>query len=326
MNKKFICFAFSIAIALFLGYSYFVLNYKMLYLSPEYPIWMHVKNVINSKTDDDIKLLVIGDSRAKAGFIPNENKGIKSFNLSLGGGTPVEGYFTLLKYLKRNKLPEKIVISYTAGHLSGGNLYWPKTVPFEFLADNEYQEIERLALQLNELPITASNQEFGDYKFPNKYRSQFRNGISERRWSKNKKILEECELSKGHHFFGTSSGSNRLNRLNRLNYEATSSKTEFNESKLQGYYLNKLLELARTNNIELYFYIMPFNQSSFEKANKPYLKSYTNYILNLSVKYKMTLCNVPFFMKNEYFGDPSHLFKGAKKSTLKINNCVMRTH
>lgn len=39
------------------------------------------------------------------------------------------------------------------------------------------------------------------------------------------------------------------------------------------------------------------------------------YIKNLSLKYGMKLCNKVFYMENSDFGDPSHLFKGAKKNT-----------
>ena len=63
-------------------------------------MWYHIKEVVNSTYNENIELIVIGDSRAKAAFIPSELPEINSFNLSLGGATPVEGYYILKKYLK----------------------------------------------------------------------------------------------------------------------------------------------------------------------------------------------------------------------------------
>ncbi|MDQ7044247.1 MAG: hypothetical protein Q9M34_12055, partial [Sulfurimonas sp.] len=167
-------------------------------MSDDYVMWLEVKNRINTKTNGNIDLIVLGDSTGKSNFIPNKLKKINSINLSIVGGSPVEGYFTLKTYLKNNPIPKKIIFTYTPMYLSGETSYWIRTVPFEFLAGNEYEEIEQLALQLDEQSILEKNKSFTDYKSPVAYGSNFKNGIRDMRWLRNKTILEESHLSKGH--------------------------------------------------------------------------------------------------------------------------------
>ena len=313
MYKTFIIFVFLLTSLLYAAYSYFVLNHKMYYMDAEYPMWLEVKQIVNTKTDIKFDLIVLGDSRAKAGFIPNQLP-IKSFNLSLGGATPIEGYYTLKKYLANNPAPEKLVLSYTAIHLGHKTYYWSRTAPFGFLDDDEYKEIETLADKFKEEPIMKAEKSYMDFKFPKAYGNSFKNGIIGRRWQQNKIVFLECELAHGHHYFGTSQVSNGLNN--------ESKRKKFINSELHDYYLKRLLKLASMHNIKLYFYIMPYNESSFKHTTKQYITDYANDIKNLSLKYNIKMCDKPFYMSNDNFGDPSHLYKGAKKSTSFIFECI----
>ncbi|MFK5937224.1 MAG: hypothetical protein QM497_02400 [Sulfurimonas sp.] len=313
MSKTFIIFVFLLTSLLYAIYSYFVLNYKMYYMDAEYPMWLEVKQIVNTKTDSKVDLIVLGDSRAKAGFIPNQLP-IKSINLSLGGATPIEGYYTLKKYLENNPAPKKLVLSYTAIHLGNKTYYWSRTAPFGFLSDNEYQEVEALADKFKEEPIMKVGRSYIDFKFPKAYGSSFKNGIIGRRWQENKIVFLECLLAHGHHYFGTAQFSNALNN--------ESKKMRFVSSALHNYYLQRLLKLANMKHIELYFYIMPYNEASFKHTNKQYINDYANNIKNLSLKYNIKMCDKPFYMSNHYFGDSSHLYEGAKKSTSLIFECI----
>lgn len=314
MYKKFIFIVFLLPIILFSIYSYIVINDKMFYENQEYPMWLEVKNRIHTKSTYNAELIVLGDSRAKADFIPNQLTNIRSINLSVGGGTPIEGYFTLEAYLKNNKAPKKIIFSYTPTNLCGDNCYWDRTIAFNFLTDNQLEEIQKEASKLDEKSIIKNNKKFTDYMYPVDYGSSFKNGIIGMRWFRNKIVLKECQTSRGHHFFGTEEYANGLNSEAKANV--------FSKSRLQDSYFNKLLNLAKSKNIKLYFYIMPFNKSSFDKVKIKYVNGYEKYIKNLSLKYGMKLCNKVFYMENSDFGDPSHLFKGAKMNTAMMLNCI----
>ncbi len=317
MYKKFIFTLFLTFSLLFLIYSVIVLNYKMLYMTQEYPMWLHVKNAINTPTKNRKQLLIIGDSRAKAGFIPNEIENITSINLSLGGGTPMEGYYILKKYLENTPAPAHLILSYTAYHLMDKNKYWERTVTYNFLDDKDYQEIETRAKEFNERSIIKANKSYWYFKNPIVYRGSFRNGITSNRWKKNKQFLEETIAAQGHHYFGTSAFSTRLN---------TDTKQKiFKKSKLQDFYLRKLLTLAKNSGIKLYFFIMPFNKPSYDKVKKSYISKFTGYLRKLSHDYPLKICNKLTYMEKHNFGDSSHLFKGAKVVTLKMYHCLKQS-
>jgi hypothetical protein len=277
----------------------------------EYPMWVYTKNVINTKSNLKYDLVAIGDSRVKAGFIPL-NGGI---NLSLGGGTPMEGYYTLKKYLQNNPAPNKLIISYISGHLTSFSNYWKRTVPFEFITAEDHQEIMGMAKKYNELAITSASKKYTDYLFPNTYASNFKNGILGARWITNMSVLESAQISRGQHFFGTNNFSNGLS--------GDAYRKSFIASKFHTYYLTKLIRLAKDNHIEVYFYYMPHNNSSFKKMNVNVKNAYKDFIFNISKENGMQICNAPFYMTNDKFGDPSHLYLGAEENTKMMYQCIL---
>jgi hypothetical protein len=315
MHRKFIVLTFIITAGLYLLYSYFVLNHKMLYMDREYPMWEYTKNVINTKSTQKYDLLAIGDSRVKAGFIPVNNNKTNSLNLSLGGGTPMEGYYTLKKYLKNNPAPNKLILSYVSGHLTSFSNYWKRTVPFEFVTLEEHKEIMVLAKEYNELAITSVSKEYIDYSFPNTYASNFKNGLLGARWITNKSVLELVEMSRGQHFFGTNNFSNGLS--------GDAYRKSFIASRFHTYYLTELIKLANDHNTAVYFYYMPHNESSFNKLDVKTMAAYTNFIFKLSKENSMKICNDLFYMTNDNFGDPSHLYLGAEKNTKMMYQCIL---
>ncbi len=314
MYKKFVIKTIIVLLILLLTYSEISLNYKMLYMEPEYPMWKEVKDRINKKSNVSVNLVMLGDSRAKAGFKPTLLNNINAINLSLGGATPVEGYFTINNYLKNNPKPDKVVLSYTPTHLESDNAWLVRTVPFDFLSNKEYEEVEKMEYQLNKVYI---NKSYTYYKNPFVYGNYFINGLKEKRWIKNKIFYNECKKFKGYHWFGRGNISNGFN-------DETRRKTKFNYSKLHNYYLEKILKLLTEKQIEIYYYTMPFNKSSFDVIKKEYINGYISYINSLSKKYNIKICNIPFYMSNDNFGDPSHLFKGVNKNTYKIYDCTYK--
>lgn len=312
--KTYLKISLLIPIALFPLFTYFVFNYKMLYMNQEYPMWLHIKNIINTHDSEIYDLMMIGDSRAKAGFIPNVNDFKKSINLAVGGGTPIEGYYTLENYLKNNSAPKNLILSYGPFHLDAQDCYWTRTVKFDFLKDSEYREVENIAKKINDLKTLGIGLTYTDYLSPVKFGDDFKNGILGRRWNKNIETYIECDVSKGHYYFGREEKADGLN--------AESQKQCFQEARLLHEYFIKLLQLANANNIKVYYYTMPFNQSSFEIMNTNYRHEYNKYINQMATDYDIKVCNNLSFMTNDNFGDPSHLYKGSKITTKEIYNCV----
>lgn len=315
MYKKFILHVLIIVLGIYSIFVYIIFNHKMLYMNQEYPMWLNIKNIINSKSDAKYDLIMIGDSRAKAGYIPNNNLTLKSQSLAIGGGTPIEGYYILKKYLQNNPIPKKIIFSFAPSHLDSVDVYWERTVKFDFLNQGEYIEIEKNAMLIEDKNTLGLNKSYIDYKIPLMYGNDFKNGIIERRWNVNKIVYKDCTNSKGHYFFGRENFANGFN--------AESSKASFNQSKLIAFYFIKLIKLAKVHHIQIYYYTMPFNRSSFEKTPKHYKDGYNRYISKIATDYNISICNKLSFLTNDNFGDPSHLFHGANISTREIVNCVL---
>lgn len=315
-NKKFVYLCVILVIILSSISFYFMLNYKNLYMNIEYPMWDNVKKIINSKKDNDYNFITIGDSRAKVGFKSNlfDDNQINSINLSVGGGTPIEGYYTLFEYLKNNKKPLYILLSYGPFHLEQADCFWTRNVRFDFLKYDQLKDIISISKVIENDNTTLGNHEkLIDYKIkPYKYFKEFTTGLLERRWNTNKDIYSLLLNSKGHFYFG------RQDYSNELNSEAT--KNSFIPSKVLNYYLEEIIKLAYINNIQVYYYTMPFNESSYLKMNKEYKSQYDNYINNLGFKYNMKILNNLDYLTNDNFGDPSHLYKGVEQVTLDIRN------
>jgi hypothetical protein len=310
--KKFTVYSLGGAVIFLIAYSYTVLNYKMLYMNNEYPMWMDVHRKINNDNDSIFNLIYIGDSRAKVGFKPNkfDTNTVKSLNLALGGATPIEGYYTLKNYLSNNKL-QYLIISYAPFHLSQQDSYWNRTVKFNFLLDSDYKEIHDSALVLNDA-TTLGDEEYLNYKiYTGKYLIEFCKGLLFQRWNTNKHTFNYLQVSKGHYYFGRNSKATGLNK-------EAATKTSFKPSELINFYLDKTLELANKNNIKVFWYSMPFNESSFDAVTDVFKKEYNQYIKNLSARHKLTVLNTLFYLDNTQFSDPSHLFMGVDEVTKDI--------
>jgi len=315
MYKKFILKLGIGLTVVFSLYSIFVLNFKMYYMDPEYPMWKEVKDRCLMKSNKVEDIIMLGDSRAKAGFKPTVAKNISAINLSVGGATPIEGYYTLKRYLANNPAPKNLIISYTPTHLSASDgCYFARTVPFDFFENNEYKEVEQLSLKFHTDYILKQHKSYLDYKFPMIYGQHFSDGIMHMRWLKNSVFYKYSKEERGYHWFGVK------DKADQLNTEAK--ETTFIVSKLYDYYFKQLLNITKNKNIKVYFYIMPFNKSSFDAVNKNYVRDYEKYITKLSKPYHMKICNKVFSMPNTSFGDPSHLYHGVDKNTLKILNCI----
>jgi hypothetical protein len=288
----------------------------MLYLDPEYPMWLEVKHRIYNHSSSVMDIVIVGDSRAKAGFKPNILENLNSVNLAVGGATPIEGYFTIKHYLKNNQKPRNIILSYTPTHLESDNCYFSRTVPFDFLNEEEYKEVEKLGYKFNETYISKSNKSYKDYKYSFIYENHFKDGSIILRYLKNRTFYNDSKKFKGYHWFG------RGKVAHGLSAEAER-QTNFVYSKLHNFYLEKMLNLLSNNKIYIYYYTMPFNKSSFNVIkNQEYINGYITYINSLSKKYNMEICNTPFYMSDDNFGDPSHLFKGVNENTYKLYNCI----
>jgi len=314
---------------LFLGIfilTIFVSYGKMLYLDQEYPMWKF--KIDYAKESADSQNIIFGDSRALAGFIPEEID--ENFiNLAVGGGTSIETYY-LLKNLLENNIPKKIILSISPFHMETSDVFFGRTVAFDLLSNRELQEIIDVTKKLNYNLLTKEKYKstMDLYKFQaisflklNNFFLDYRSNLkafslNPLRPILNYNISKEVKSDDGQYNFGNQEYSSGLNE------ESVSE--EFIPNKILDHYYHKILNLLSENEIKVYVINTPFNQSSFENTSLNYKNGYNEYILQLKNKYPDVLWfNELIFYSNDFFGDPSHLNKkGSKKFSKYVKNIL----
>jgi hypothetical protein len=301
---------------------------EMIFNTAEYPMWKSKFDYIEK--NHTAKNIIIGDSRAIAGFVPKILS--KNFyNFALGGGTPIESYYILKKYLEKQKL-DTVIISFSPIHLEKSIVFFERTLKFNFLSTKEISEVLSVTKKLNDnfpdslngnkgfkLPfdyyLFKSKTYLIKYKFFPYYVKDFRGSLYKPMYSTNKIVYDEINDRCGNYDFG------RNDSAVGLNFEALE-KRAFRNSRVMDFYLKKILKLVSDNNIKAYYIIAPFNRDSYEHIDSNYVMKYNAYFDVLKTQYKNIVWkNEIFYYKNNCFGDPSHL---NTRGQMKFSNYVKR--
>ncbi|MEI6752098.1 MAG: hypothetical protein WCK78_02925 [Paludibacter sp.] len=299
---------------------------EMIFNTAEYPMWKSKFDYIEKNHTS--KNIIIGDSRAIAGFVP-KLLSKNYYNFALGGGTPIESYYILKKYLEKQKL-DTVIISFSPVHLERSIVFFERTLKFNFISTKYISEVLAVSKELNDnFPDSLNGYkgfEFSSdyllfksktylikYKFPTYYINDFRGSLYKPMYFTNKIVYNEINDRCGNYDFG------RKDSATGLNYEALEKRT-FRNSRVMDYYLKKILKLITENNIKAYYIVAPFNRGSYEQLDTCYVKKYNSYFEGLKYQYKNVVWkNNIFFYENNCFGDPSHLnYRGQ----LKFSNYV----
>ena len=288
----------------------FVHSDPMFYESREYPMWLHVKEQMNSSTESKRKMILIGDSRAKAGYEPNLAP-FESLNLSVGGSTPLEGFYTLQTYLENNPAPVNLVLSYSPLHLTKGVYFWSRTVKYDFLNRKQYASIVGDIQAFTDPEIGEQDLRWKyDYLISMYVNSVFE-GIKAKRWIMNEKTYSNVIKTNGHSYFGVLEGSDSLNG-------EVKEADDFVSSELLDYYLTKLITLAMSHDINVFWYTMPFNDASCEQVNPKLVDNFNRYIKSVGEVNRISVMRDIHCMDNQFFGDGSHVYRGSGKTTREI--------
>lgn len=283
------------------------------YMDEEYPSWKYQKDM--AMTGPAYDTLILGDSTAKAGLIPN-NLSSNVINLSMGGATPIEIYYTLERYLASHEAPENALIMFTPYHYSFLDNFWQRTMYFNYFDSRETLEVFRNAHTVSETAVLTDGYfiDLMSYRLrlPNKYLpAMYNSGLIGRRTT-NEAIYNEIASNRGQYYFGTADG------CSDHNYE--SNYTALNLSPIVDLYMRKLLDLCVENNIHVVLEQAPMNTASYSLLNENYVTEYTAYMELLQQDYpEIMIDTIIAHYEDAYFGDASHLNeKGAVRFTEEI--------
>ena len=290
---------------------------KIAYMNVEYPTYKDTQ--LKTAQNHNAQIIMLGDSRAKAGFIPQDST---QLNLAIGGTTPISAHYTLKRYLTHNAPPKVLILSFMSQHYLGDETFWERAIKFDYLSFDEFSEIMENARNLGQCKIL--NHSGGkckeDYFFKYKMRiqnytaeiynawSDFKNGRS--RFATNTQVMSDLAQNGGHFFYG------KWDESDGLNFEAKLKGFALNP--LHDLYLQKIADLAKAHNIALFHYQMPFNEASFDALDSRFVSEYNAFLDSLQDKYGIISLNHIWALPNSDFGDSSHLYKGAHKTTADI--------
>ncbi len=286
------------------GFLYFA---PMWYQNTDYVMWKAAWEMCETSSD----VLIIGDSRAKAG-IKSNSLSQPTVSITVGGGTPAEGYYMLKRYLEYNEPPEYIILSYAPFDLAEHGWLWYRTVKYGFLSLHEQAEIIR-AYPHSKTSLVKDYAKLLLYrvKYPKYYMAELKQFLvsPKENIEKNKATCARLSLFSGYHWFALGEYSDKLNV--EAGYQ------DFKATMVLDDYLNRILELCEEENIQVYYVTMPMNEASYSALTEDYQAHYTEYMMSLEDRYShFTLLYGITESPNNWFSDASHFNdQGAKAFT-----------
>lgn len=262
--------------------------------------------------------IIIGDSRGNASVNPR-GLGGSWINLSIPGSDCFEGFYTLKRYLRRNKLDTLIMI-YGLDYLEGESPFFKlRTVPFRFVTANELHElavVERsVGIAFHDSTVKGKGallvhelaRQLKYDHFPLSYRETFIDGLTSllqlSAYTEEKSREHESLLKRdlGHLNFGLADSDNTV----FLGYRDR----RFRADPINLAFLDSITVLAARNNIVTYFILAPMNRATWLTYKNSVLQSTVSaFLRELAAKYpRMRVVGEPVFLDNTYFGDPLHL-------------------
>ena len=281
--------------------------FPMYYMDDEYAMYKQQREYCNTPVAEgemDNEILIFGDSRAKAGFVP-KLLSEDAYNLALGGATPIEGYYSLKEYLENHEKPETVVLAYAPMHYMDVDTLWTRTVYFHNIDREDFFEILRTAKgyeKTDKILIDNYLLEYAMYAcyMPNKYATALKNSGFVFRHDQTVAKYEDMKANKGHTFYGTAEYSSGVN--------GEAHEMDFVPSDIIDAYLRKMIGLCEENGIQVMIEQLPMNETSYGILQPEFKEHYKSYMMELATAYPNVRVAVkPYCYNNEYFGDADHL-------------------
>lgn len=275
----------------------------MSYMTVEYVMWN--EEFENSRSPYiDADTVIIGDSRAKSSVLPallHED----TYNIAIGGATPIEMYYATENYIEHNGAPKNAVVVFAPYHFCDID-NWDQTLYFNFLSMDEIAEIYARGLATND-KIIAKKGRIGEMlsyrlRLPSKYLAQMYESKFVGRKDENKAKFDSIRADMGYCEFGSADGDD--GETMEVRHET------FDSSEAVLFYYEKLLDLLSENRVNVVVAQPPINKASGDAIHKEFVDGYTDYLKYVESKkdyYNMTmLTEIPVY-PNELFGDSIHV-------------------
>jgi hypothetical protein len=295
------------------------------YLDPEYPTW-RAKLAMLQRCDLG-EVLVVGDSRAAVDVMPALLP-VKTTNLAVGGGMPIEAYVAVARALACPVPPRRVVISLDAGHFAVADLFWERTVKFGFVGPDDLALLRRLMRETGDASLAGPKRPDGlptalrgwlyAWRFPPLYFSALaKGGLFLRLW-RNQAAFAAALTARGQYFFGRDAGSSTVAMEGRM--------AAFVPLPVLDRYFDRMLALLAARGIPADFIAMPMNQATGGAVLSGVRASFAAYLANYEARYPGFHVVGPTMpaWPDRYFGDDfSHLNPaGAALLSMRFGQCL----
>jgi hypothetical protein len=279
------------------------------FLDPEYAAWLAKERFLAHCDLGDV--VVVGDSRAAADIEPALLP-VRTTNLALGGGEPIEAYVALRRALACPNPPRRVVISFSAGHFALPDLFWQRSVGYGFLSFTDLEQLRIISRRLHDGSVYAMSLDDGlpprlraafyAVRFPPLYFASLLHGGIFLRASENQAALDRATRSRGQYFFGTARGTSIVAVDGHLN--------AFRPLPVLDWYFDRMLALLAARGIEADFVATPMNQATWDSVRANVRAAFTAYLQHYAARYPNLHLIGPAMphWPDRYFGDAfSHL-------------------
>lgn len=297
-GKKFSLTVVGVVAAVILLLEIPILFFEPFYMDGEYPYWKQQKDaVLRNGTQQEV--LLLGDSRMKIGARA-DLLGNDVYNLALGGGTPMEMYYTLKDYLDHHPTPRMVIVAFGPTHYAEAECYMTRNAYFHYFSNNRLRETNEKILEQDGKDYRSESVPYM-YRLPNIYVKRIVKALRAPRTKVNRDLYEKAEKSRGRMF-----GSDRQDLKNVEPGETKNA--HFVPLASQTYYMKQLIELCLAHDIPIHITQSPMGNYGLQKLEASgYLAEYKVYMQRFADEYHIDVNPVIPGYDDEYFGDPSHL-------------------
>ena len=254
------------------------------FLEPEYPAWLAKERMLASC--DLGTVLVVGDSRAAVDIEPGRLP-IRTTNLAVGGGEPIEAYAAVRRALACPRLPSRVIVSFDAGHFMQPDLFWERSVGFGFLDQTDLEALREVSARLGDASIYGMAREDGlparlrsclyAVRFPSLYFGSLLRGGVFLRWWGNREALDRAIAARGQYFFGIADGSNEIAVEGHLG--------RFAALPVLDWYFDRMLALLAARGIDVDFVAMPTNETTWRAVRPELTEGFAAYLAGYAARY-----------------------------------------
>ena len=225
------------------------------YMDEEYPYWMQQK-AASQENRGGREILFLGDSRVKVG-VRAGSFASNAYNLSLGGGSPIEMYYTLRDYLSCHANPQAVIVAFAPMHYDGLDAYVTRTLYFHYLNQDDVDETNRIWMELDGEDFKKSSQQY-KYRLPVIYMKPVMRSLQKNRMAENRDIFHKAEEAKGRMFMHDDEKKKEVQTPEAANQH-------FIVKKTLDYYMGELLKLCTSRGIPVYVEQLPMGNPGRKK-------------------------------------------------------------